>query len=391
MTDTDERSPEIELLLCCARTQVGDETAEQIRTLADGPLDWTSLSELAHEQMVLPLLYHTLSEVAPNAAPSSVQEQLRDGFRDNTRNNLLLAHELLDLLDLFDQHDISVIPFKGPVAAASVYGDLHLRPFVDLDLLVHPEEVTDARSLLLSQQFEESKPLPPHFDQSGSWYLALTEPASKEQVYVRDSGQEIPILVELHWDLPPRHFQHPLDPESVWERLRTVTLRDTRVHAFSLEDTLLYFCIHGALHQWRPLRLVCDVSELLHRHPELDWEWLLDEAERLRSERLFLLGLRLAHELLEAPLPASVRERAYNHGAVTSLYKKVTQRLFRPSSEVTGYNFPWVHPLIAYHLQVRDRLRDGVGSCIYHTRQSLGAFIYHTDHSLHNWWKKLWA
>ncbi|MFB6231267.1 MAG: nucleotidyltransferase family protein [Salinibacter sp.] len=375
-----EHSSEAALLLSCARTQIDEETATRIRRLVESSLDWSALLGLAREQMVLPLLYRSLSEVVPNAAPSSVQERLRDGFRSNVKNNLLLAHELLDLLDRFDQNNIPVVPFKGPVAAASVYGDLRLRPFVDLDVLVHPEDVTDARSLLLSQGFEEQKPLPDHFDQPASWYLALTEPASKEQAYVRDSGQKIPVPLELHWDLTPRHFQHPLDPTHLWQRLRTITFLDRQVHAFSPEDTLLYFCIHGTLDQWWPLRLICDVSELLYGHPELDWKWLMGEAKRLRSERLFLLGLRLAHELLEAPLPASVRERAYSHGAVDSLYEKVTQWLLRPASEVAGYSITQIYPLIAYNLQVRDRLRDGLGSCIYHIRQTLGAFIYHNSH-----------
>lgn len=366
MTHPNERSPEAELLLCCARTQVDDETKARIRELlARDSLDWDALRRLADEHLVLPLLYHTLNEVAPDAVPSAVQDRLRTGFHANVRNNLLLAHELLDLVALFDEHDIPVVPFKGPVAAVSIYDDLHLRPFGDLDLLVHLQDVPQAQGLLRDHQYKDWETLPPlsalDFDRPPSWYSALTEPFSKAKTYFRFLNQNERIGVELHWELMSPYFRHPLDPDSFWDRLRSVTLLDTPVRAFSLEDTLFYFCLHGTVHRWSQLRLVCDVAELLRRHSGLDWERLMDQAERLHSERLLLLGLRLAHELLGAPLPAPVRRRVYDHAAVESLAEKQGRHLFdRPH----GASQVW--STYAYNLQVRDRLRDGLGLCARH-------------------------
>jgi len=37
---------------------------------------------------------------------------------------------LLKLLDLFENHGIPAVPFKGPVLASSIYGDLSLRQFL---------------------------------------------------------------------------------------------------------------------------------------------------------------------------------------------------------------------------------------------------------------------
>lgn len=386
-TPAEERSPEAELLLCCARTQVDDETAARIQDLlAHTSLDWDSLLQRADEHLVLPLLCHTLNEVAPNAAPPAVQERLRTGFHANVRNNLLLAHELVDLIKLFDEHDVPVVPFKGPVAATSIYENLHLRPFGDLDLLVHLQDVPRAQRLLRNHEFKDWDPLPPlsalDFDRPPSWYSALTQPFSKAKTYFRIPNQEERIGVELHWELMSPYFRHPLDPESFWDRLRTVTLFDTPVRAFSLEDTLFYFCLHGTTHRWSQLRLVCDVAELLHQHSALDWEELLDRAERLHSERLFLLGLRLAHELLEAPLPASVRRRVYDHRAVVSLAKRQSRQLFyRPQ----GASRMW--STYIYNLQIRDRLRDGIGLCI----RQIYIAVLPAFSRLRRWWEKVWA
>lgn len=365
MTNRNERRPEAELLLCCARTQIDDETAARIQELAHGSPDWSRLLRLADEHMVLPLLHRALKEIAPDAAPSAVQDRLRTGFHANVRNNLLLAHELIDLLGLFDEHDIPVVPFKGPVAATSVYDDLHLRPFGDLDLLVRLQDVPRAERLLLDRGFEDWETLPPlgtlDFDRPPSWYSALTEPFSKAKTYVRASEQGDKMPIELHWELMPPYFRHPLDPEPLWERLQTVTLLETSVRTFSPEDKLFYFCLHGTLHRWEQLRLVCDVAEMLCRNPGLDWEGVMDQARQLHSERLFLLGLRLAHELLDAPLPASLRHRAYGDRAVEALAERRCRHLFhRPQ----GISQAW--DACSYDLQIRDRLRDGLGLCLSH-------------------------
>lgn len=368
-----ERSAEAELLLCCARTQVDDETAARIQDLVETQLDWSSLLQIAKEHMVLPLLHRTLSEVAPNAAPSAVQDRLRAEFHANVRNSLYLTNELLDLLELFGEHDIPVVPFKGPVAATSIYDSLHLRPFGDLDLLVHLKDVPSAQTLLLNHKFEDWDTLPPvsalAFEQPPSWYSVLRQPYSKAKNFVRTSGQGKPVVVELHWELMPPYFRHPLDPDSFWQRLQTVMLNDTHVRTFSPEDMLFYFCLHGTVHRWNRLRLICDVAELL-RDRTLDWDQLQDQASRLQSKRLFSVALRLAHELLGAPLPASIRHRAYSHGTVGSLTERLRDQLFNQSRGVSR-----IWNAYTYHMQIRDRLRDGIGACIGHAFAALPTYF----------------
>ena len=48
--------PEEELLLCCARTDIGSDTAERIQCLCRGPMDWDYLIGAASAHGVKPLL-----------------------------------------------------------------------------------------------------------------------------------------------------------------------------------------------------------------------------------------------------------------------------------------------------------------------------------------------
>src|SRR5207253_975904 len=73
--------------------------------------------------------------------------------------------------------------------------------------------------------------------------------------------------------------------------------------AFAPARLLLILCVHGANHCWLRLNWLCDVAELLRRNPALDWPALAAEAERWGCRRILTLGLLLAHDLLDAPLP----------------------------------------------------------------------------------------
>lgn len=63
--------------------------------------------------------------------------------------------------------------------------------------------------------------------------------------------------------------------------------------------------VHGAKHFWERLNWLLDVAELTAGQP-VDWHLTIRIAAKLKSTRLLLLGLYLAHELMDAPLPQIV-------------------------------------------------------------------------------------
>lgn len=365
---------EVKIILCCARTQVNDDTTSQIKNLIQSTLDWDLVIRLAREHMVLPLLYRTLRKVVPNSIPTDIEKRLRSGFHANVQNSLIYTHRLLELLKIFKDHNIPVVPFKGPVAAASDYGSINIRPFGDLDLLVQLRDAPRAENILHAQGFKGWKDLPPisdlDFDRPPSWFQALTRPFDKAKTYVRHSGPHKPLSVEMHWELVPPYFRHPIDPETFWGRLRTVSVQGEMVKTFSVEDSLLYFCLHGTIHRWSKLRLVCDVAELLRRHPNLDWGQVLDDAARLQSKRIVHLSLNLAYQLLGAPVPAHVQDRIQDGNVASSLTRTATHNLFHDRDAGSQ-----IWDAYLYNLRIRDRLCEGIGLCLSQTRAALPAYF----------------
>lgn len=277
--------------------------------------------------------------------PASVLDHLRRQLAESNRRNLRLTAELLALLDLLEQHAIRVVPLKGPALAAAVYGDLALRQFLDLDILVHKPDVPRATELLRSRGYRERPLL------TDAQEAALLR-HDCERGFVRDDGT----LLELHWDLVPAWFSLSFDHRSLWDRRETVCIGGTMVPTLGADDLLLFLCIHGAKHLWARLKWVCDVAAVLHRAPPPDLTAVLAQARAIGAERMVLLGLRLAADLLEAPLPDDVQRRAQQDRTVSALATQVQARLFR-SATATPLDLPELH---RFCLRARERWRDRV-------------------------------
>ena len=343
--------PEVELLLLCARTRMPSETAARIEVLLQQDLDWDCLLEMAQEHGMTSLLYWNLNATCPEAVPEASLERLRSRFHKVARYNVYMAGELLKLLDLFETHGISVVPFKGPAFAESVYGSLVLRrQSVDLDVLVHQQDVLKAKELLLSQGYRPGEKWTPRQE-------AVLLRASHEYTFVHDEKR---VKVEVHWRITSKYFSFPLESEGLWERLRPGSLGGKEVMAFSPEDLLLILCAHGTVHLWQLLELICGVAELVGANKGLDWDQVTLEARELGGERMLFLGLFLADDLLGAPLPDEVLRRVRADTSVKALAAQVRQRLFR---EV---NVPPLGVLESslFHLRARERLRDRVLYCV---------------------------
>src|SRR5262245_24769452 len=138
---------EFKLLLRCARSRPDSQT---IRELVNEALNWEALVELAQQHYVRPMLLQSLKSACWDVVPQTTKLELERFNRANVQKSLLFTGELLRLLGLFQQNRVPIATFKGPVLAVSVYGDLALREFSDVDLLVHKGDVRKAENILLS-------------------------------------------------------------------------------------------------------------------------------------------------------------------------------------------------------------------------------------------------
>jgi len=322
------------------------EAGERIKGMLRMEIEWSYLLKIARIHGILPLLYQHLEAMQAGSVPATIMDQLRDHFYTNTRRNVILAAELLKLLNLFNAHHVPAIPFRGPALAASAYGDLALRQFGDLDILVHTREVLKAVDLLMSHGYQPIFPLPARREvilQRGEYAFLLA------------SGE---VFVDLHW-AATQHDLFPHDLEMLQGRLQPVSLDAHTILTLSWQDQLILLCIHGAKHNWRRLIWICDVAELLRIHSEIDGRRLMEDAQRLGTKRMVALGLFLASNLLGAPIPENLRVELQADKVVASLGGQVHSRLFQ---EKDDRKIPSEDPI--FYARTMDRMRDRIRFCL---------------------------
>jgi hypothetical protein len=349
--------PEVRLLLACARSSVDADTALRIRALIEGGVDWDFILRKAQQNYIAPLVCTHLMATCADLLPPDILRLFRTRMLAHAASNLHVAHELVRILGLLEDHGVEALPFKGPVLAALAYGNIALRQFGDLDVLVHRLDLDRAVRVITSNGYE----LVAH--ETGS-----SESCEKDVALVSLDGRT---RLELHWRLSKVYFSFALDSRRnarrMWDRLETVEFAGHKVRTLPVVDLLLYLCSHGAKHRWERLEWIADVAELLRVRADLDWMVSQREAQALGCERVLALGLRLAHELLDAPLPEHVRRAVLSDKHVESAFESACAQLF-------GDRHPFSHSLekhhYRHHLKERwpDRLRLGLTYARVHLR-----------------------
>jgi hypothetical protein len=109
--------------------------------------------------------------------------------------------------------------------------------------------------------------------------------------------------------------------------------------------------VHGSRHLWERLSWICDVAELISRR-SFNWPTLLQRAANADNERMFLLGLFLAEKLLDAPLPAEVKQRCDADERLRSLAENVVAHLFNGTTHVPATS----REIFQYNIRVRKTL-----------------------------------
>ena len=339
--------PELELLLVCARPHIDDEQAHRARELVGQPLDWNYLIKTSLSHGLLPLLYTSL-KAARAIVPQDHLDRLRDLFQKNAARSALLTGELLKILNLFESEEILAMPYKGPAIAISIYGNLALRQFTDLDILVRRQDVWRCQELLISMGYE------PHFNITQRQLPAFLR-LGYVQMFTRDKGMSI---VELHWGIASRFFMFPLDVDRFLGRLVPLDLMGKKVVTPAPEDLLLILCVHGAKDLWERLEWICGIAELIRAH-DINWEMARQQAKELGAERTLLLGLQLARELFAARLPESVVSDIASQPVIGLLAAQVSQSLLRGNSVSPG-----LRKKILFHIRTKERLSDRLRYCV---------------------------
>ena len=283
-------------MVLCARP--GDDPggrSEALR-LASAVGDWDKALTKAGTEGVLPLLYRALRD-DPGTVPPSVREMLRLAYLRNLARTSQVYRELELFLESVRRSGLRAALTKGGRLALDVYSDTALRPFWDVDFVVHPADWDGLRVILAGLGFAETSngllDGPGGQRPSLGWTYAP---------YFKKGS----LVLEFHDHPLGLHFPSPGD-DGFWSSAGRLRVRGTEAMVLPAENELCLLCIHAQQHSYQKLIWLSDIARLAGK-VGLDWSWVcrIAQAERIKGPVFY--GLHLAETLWPGSVSPEARQ-----------------------------------------------------------------------------------
>lgn len=291
----DLASPELGALFACARAVVDPRdltdfqaalsacpSAERLcdAAVAHGMLGHLHRLATAREAEIDPALLHHLGEVQAGLA----------------RRNLRQTGRLLLLLDQLRAVGVEAMPYKGPVWAESLYGDIALRTWSDLDLLVRHEQVPLVREVLLSFGFKDGN----------RFNTKLLSRKRRGWGEIGLSLAEVQLHLDVHWEISVGVGARSLDSEQVFLRAAHRTLLGREVLTPSLVDRLLIICAGGTRDRWGSIEKLLGLALQVRDTPPEIWQRVIAAAHGAGCERRVAIAVAHVSRVFDLPVPPAV-------------------------------------------------------------------------------------
>jgi hypothetical protein len=272
-------------------------------------VDVARLRAMAVSHAVIPIVYRTLQ-----ASAIADCADLRSQSEACAREGLRLTAELCAISDLLGRERIAFVPLKGPILSQRLYGDVSMRAYGDLDLLIHRDDVTRARDLLLRDGYQVASSL--------HWQCDSAFTRSRE-CELHMIHRERDTSIDLHWRILPGYFPSAFDRIDPWHALISTEIAGRSLSDLCAEHLLLFLCAHAGKHAFERLGWICDIARCV-TVCNLDWEKLISIANGAGVMRQIMVGLRLAGDMLQTRLPAVIPQDA----VADALVAQVKDRFF---------------------------------------------------------------
>ncbi|NCB85442.1 MAG: hypothetical protein EOM44_13270 [Bacteroidia bacterium] len=280
-------------------------TAADIETLdALIPLidDWDYLSRTIIERGIGPLFFKKLSLLS-NAAliPEVAKSNLQQAYFRTLSRSMVLYDAFRKVADAFTVNHIQVVALKGIHLAEWLYGDIGLRQFSDIDLLVTPEDGERCLQILIALGFRQSG------DEVSNTIMEYSGIVHYPPMVRND------VSVEIHINLHRRQKPYNLDAGKIIENSEPMVLNQSQVQVPELHDLLIFLCIHLDKHFTQgdiQFTSFNDITNLIDLHgEEIDWEKCISRCREFNCESVVFKYLLLVNRFFNISLPDYILQK----------------------------------------------------------------------------------
>ena len=324
--------PEFAFLVACCNPSTADHSGVSLDTI-----NWPLLFEFAQHHGAIARVTASLERLEQNL-PAAVLGKFQDEVRAATRTALWLTREMFRILEQFKARNVDALPYKGPVLAELLYGDVAARQFNDIDILIRARDIPIAVAGLHELGYEPGITLTPRQARA---YLR----SGYEYTFDGPHGRN---LIEVQWNLLPHFYSVDVNMEDLFARSQAQSISGRSVQSLSPEDLLIVLCLHAAKHAWTQLSWLSDIATLATDR-RLDWDFINNTARKLRIQKILGVTFLLCERLWGVSTRANYVLPRSCDGTIASLTGKMES-----AEEPDAESLPYFRTM----LQVREARRD---------------------------------
>jgi hypothetical protein len=250
--------------------------------------EWNKFISVLMPHKILPLLYWKIKHLTPELRPpKEITNQMLQRFLMSSHLSLKIEKQLGEIIETFDRDGISIRVLKGPALARIVYPSPATRPSGDIDILVCPEQMIQARETLSGMGY---KCLEKRFETFRDFHC------DEEFVHIKDPKNNI--RVEIHWALNMfSNIKWKIDINEIASRSVEVETPDLSFKTLHPADNLIHAALHMLIRHPQDIRLIwIHDCAVLARYLTLTngWKMLLESNKDREVSIILKIALKMA-------------------------------------------------------------------------------------------------
>ena len=337
-------SPEMAFLVTIIDCSSHEEKKKKLDTFSNVKLDWMLFLKLAQKHHLTAFIGRKIDEHQIDLIPPAIKSAITSQTNSNNDRSDNLVNELVFLIGILKNEGIDTIAFKGPSLAINLYGDVKTRFSRDIDFLVKREDMQRALKTMEDMGYEFDK---------------IRRSEKLEKAYLDYNGQylmfspESNIAVEPHSALGPSLLSIDVDYDELFNQTTEIIINHQNVKIFKPEALLIVLCLHGTKENWRRLKWILDIAQLLAQNSELDWNYIIKQSEKWGLRRSTLLGVKLAISIFNSTIPQNIQSLISKEKNISDLSNAIEASIEEPKiKEEESYSISWDY------LRCRERVSD---------------------------------
>lgn len=252
-------------------------------------MDWENVIILSRMHKVEALVYSSLSNETKDTIPSEMLNLWKKEVFMSGITQQCHMKEMENVLKEFNKANIDVLLLKGLIIR-NLYPEPTLRTMSDADIVVRNSDLEKSKEILSKIGYIEYKK------------------TAKDFMFIKSGC----LPIELHWELVDDCYSKKMRKfeGDMWMNIEYVNIGESHAKKMSLEDTIIFQCIHMAKHMTSKgfgIRHLVDFTLLVNKNEiEVDWLNLLERCKKYGIYKFILKVMLASNKLFDMTIPKEI-------------------------------------------------------------------------------------